>query len=213
MSVIVGQHYGSWRVLVADRRRTTCICICGCVRILSTDELLNRTAAASCGCTGLSNQERAALREEEAARGAARTAAVEALTLVKHGDLAVLRAAANRLREKPRDQPHTPLTKRSNLDILLDDDVSFDTAMFVVTDRYMRGNPAANSTIDALMFSLRSGTAALKRQDVRQRLAALDERQLRDICKQLLNRHVAKPWSAAEVEMFVMVWTECHHGR
>ena len=71
---------------------------------------------------------------------------------------------------------------------------------------------AAQSTIDALMYSLRSGTPALKRQDVRQRIAAVDERQMRNICKQLQNRNpkVAKSWTAEEVEAFVIVWAMCH---
>jgi hypothetical protein len=54
------------------------------------------------------------------------------------------------------------ITKRSNLDILLDETISFDTAMHIISDRQMRGNPAAQSTIDTLMYSLRSGTPALK---------------------------------------------------
>jgi hypothetical protein len=36
---------------------------------------------------------------------------------------------------------------------------------------------------------LRSGTPALKRQDVRQRIANVDERQMQDICNQLQNRN------------------------
>jgi hypothetical protein len=78
--------------------------------------------------------------------------------------------------------------------------------------RYMDGNPAAQSTIDALMYSLRSGTAALKRKDAKQRIACLDERQLHACCKQLQHRRpdIAKSLSKDEVEMLVAVWAACH---
>jgi conjugal transfer/entry exclusion protein len=81
--------------------------------------------------------------------------------------------------------------QRSNLEMLLDDS--------------MRGNAAAHSTMDALMYSLRSGTAALSREDVRHRLAALDEKQMRDVCTLLQKRNpnVAKSWTSDEIECFV----------
>jgi hypothetical protein len=73
-------------------------------------------------------------------------------------------------------------------------------------------NPAAQSTIDALLYSLRKGTPALKRKDVMQRIAAINEIQLHDICQQLQNRNpaVAKSWTAAEVEMLVTAWAARH---
>jgi hypothetical protein len=73
-------------------------------------------------------------------------------------------------------------------------------------------NPAAQSTIDALMYSLRSGTAALSREDVRQRLAALDENQMRDVCPRLQKRNpnVAKSWTSDEIECFVTAWAARH---
>jgi len=71
---------------------------------------------------------------------------------------------------------------------------------------------AASSTIDALMYSLRSGTPALARSDVQQRLAALSEGQLHDICKQLQNRNpaVAASWNSADVEKLIVMWVSRH---
>lgn len=72
--------------------------------------------------------------------------------------------------------------------------------------------PAASSTIDALMYSLRKGTAVLARSDVQQRLGDVDQDQMRNICKQLQNRNpaVAKSWTGGEVEMLVIAWAACH---
>jgi hypothetical protein len=62
------------------------------------------------------------------------------------------------------------------------DRMSIGTLWETLNDQRRHGR-AAQSTIDALMYSLRSGTSALKRQDVRQRIAAVDEKQMQDICK------------------------------
>lgn len=104
------------------------------------------------------------------------------------------------------------MTKLSNLDLLLDGTVSLAGACGEIADRYLRSNPAASSTIDALMYSLRKGPAVLGRADVQQRLIAVDEDQMRDICKQLRSRHpeVAKSWAVADVEALVLAWAACH---
>ena len=72
--------------------------------------------------------------------------------------------------------------------------------------------PAANSTIDALMHALRGGVKALARDDVQRRVAALDERQMHDCCKELQHRNsnVAKSWTEDEVEKLVATWASCH---
>lgn len=71
---------------------------------------------------------------------------------------------------------------------------------------------AAASTIDALMYSLRKGIVALSRDDVQQRLVALDEQQMRDVCAQLLKRNsdVTKSWKPDEIEHLVIAWAACH---
>jgi hypothetical protein len=75
-------------------------------------------------------------------------------------------------------------------------------------------NPAAQSTIDALLYSLRSGVAALARQDVQRRLAAADENQLRQMCALLQRRNprIAPSWSDAEIENLIEAWAARHDG-
>ena len=98
------------------------------------------------------------------------------------------------------------------LDILLDDSISLDRAMALIADRFMHGNPAAQSTIDAVMYSLRSGVAALKRQDVRTRLATVDESQLRQMCALLGKRdgRIAPLWPDADIKTLIKAWVACH---
>lgn len=105
-----------------------------------------------------------------------------------------------------------PLAERDNLDLVLGEDVSLDCAMGIIADRQLRGNPAANSTVDALMAALRGGAKALARDDVQRRVAALDERQMHDCCKELQHRNsnVAKSWTEDEVEKLVATWASCH---
>jgi hypothetical protein len=76
----------------------------------------------------------------------------------------------------------------------------------------VRNSPAPQVTVDALMFSFRSGTAALARRGVHERLSRVDEAQMREMCTQLKNRNrsVAKSWSPDEIEKLVMLWATCH---
>jgi len=75
----------------------------------------------------------------------------------------------------------------------------------------MKG-PAAESTIDAVMYSLRGGTAVLSRDDVRHRLAVIDEMQLLEMIGLLQKRDgkIAPRWSDDEVEQLMQTWTACH---
>jgi len=133
--------------------------------------------------------------------------------MISKNDLDLLSDAADTiLGGRGKQTTSSALAKRSNLEILLDESISFDSACAQIAARYMDGNPAAQSTIDALMYSLRSGTAALKRKDAKQRIACLDERQLHACCKQLQHRSpdIAKSLSKDEVEMLVAVWAACH---
>jgi hypothetical protein len=105
-----------------------------------------------------------------------------------------------------------PLARRSNLDLLLAEDVSFDCAVGIIADRQFCGVPAAKSTIDALMYSLRAGVKALARDDVQRRVAMLDEDQLRDICVILQKRNArfARAWTGDEIKYLVMMWAAGH---
>jgi Arc/MetJ family transcription regulator len=69
---------------------------------------------------------------------------------------------------------------------------------------------APQVTVDALMFSFRSGTAVLARDDVKERLSRISEGQLREVCTQLRNRNVAKSWTDDEIKKLIVIWTTCH---
>ena len=71
---------------------------------------------------------------------------------------------------------------------------------------------AAQSTIDAVMYSLRGGTAVLARDDVRSRLAVIDEPQLLEMIALLQKRdgRIAPRWSNDEIEKLMETWTACH---
>jgi hypothetical protein len=105
-----------------------------------------------------------------------------------------------------------PLAERSNLDLLLAEDVSFDCALGIIGDRQLCSMPAAKSTIDVLMYTLRAGVKALARDDVRRRVVVLEEQQVHDCCKELQHRNsnVAKSWTEDEVEKLVATWASCH---
>jgi hypothetical protein len=72
---------------------------------------------------------------------------------------------------------------------------------------------AAQSTIAAVLYSLRGGTAVLSRDDLlRVRLADVDESQLREIVHLLQKRdgRIAPPWSDDEIIKLLKVWVDCH---
>jgi hypothetical protein len=68
------------------------------------------------------------------------------------------------------------------------------------------------STIDAVMYSLRGGAAVLSRDDVQRRLAVIDETQLLKMIDLLQKRDgkIAPRWSDDEVEQLMQTWTACH---
>jgi hypothetical protein len=71
---------------------------------------------------------------------------------------------------------------------------------------------AAQTTIDAMMYSLRSGTTVLSRDDVRARLADIAEAQLLEMIVLLQKRdgRIAPRWSDDEIEQLMQTWTACH---
>jgi hypothetical protein len=68
---------------------------------------------------------------------------------------------------------------------------------------------AAQSTIDAVMYSLRGGIAVLARD---RRLALVDEAQLREMIELLQKRdgRIAPRWSDDDVKQLIQTWTSCH---
>jgi hypothetical protein len=123
--------------------------------------------------------------------------------------LAPRSSLSNLVRQKPVSVSDRP---RDDREVLFDETLSLDGAMSIVAGRQLRGSPAANSTVDALMYSLRSGVNALARNDVQPRIAMLDERQMHACCKELQHRNpdIAKSWTKDEIEKLVALWASCH---
>lgn len=64
---------------------------------------------------------------------------------------------------------------------------------------------AADSTVDALMYSLRGGTTALARPDVLRRLSALSDKQLREMMARLqkLKPEIAPAWTPEDLKLLI----------
>ena len=71
---------------------------------------------------------------------------------------------------------------------------------------HFRGR-AAQSTVEALMFSLRSGVQTLGQLDTLRRLCELGDEQLRDVAVrvQRFEPHIAPAWSAEGIEVLIIV--------
>jgi hypothetical protein len=103
--------------------------------------------------------------------------------------------------------PYTP-EAIARLRRLMDDSVSLDRAWAAIA----RPSGAAASTVEALMFSLRSrGVQALGEPDVLRRLAQLDDAQAREIAIRLqkLKPHIASAWTPEDVQVLLTVWSNC----
>jgi hypothetical protein len=103
--------------------------------------------------------------------------------------------------------------QRENAEILrarrlLDEDFSLERAWSEINDAPAR---AAASTIEALMFSLRVGGAALACPHARRRLAELTEA-LHEVCARLqkIDPNIARAWTPVEVELLVGIWIDIH---
>ena len=70
----------------------------------------------------------------------------------------------------------------------------------------------AASTVEALLYSLRAGGAALDCRHARRRLAELTEAQLHEVCArfQKIDPNIAPAWTPIEVELLVAVWNDLH---
>jgi hypothetical protein len=110
-----------------------------------------------------------------------------------------------------------PLSHSSNADPadlkrlrrLLDEDVSLERAWHELNEARKRLAPQV--TVEALMFSLRSGGAALERKDVRERLSRMSETQLHEICARLRKLTIARPWTSEETALLTELWETIPH--
>jgi hypothetical protein len=90
--------------------------------------------------------------------------------------------------------------------------VSLERAWHELNSAHFRGR-AAQSTVEALMFSLRSrGIKALDEPDTQLRISELSEQQLHEVGGRLqrLKPEIARAWSAEDVEQLVAAWV-AHH--
>jgi hypothetical protein len=115
------------------------------------------------------------------------------------------RYADKRQRREPVD-PHTVRARR-----LLADDISLERAYGEIHAERLRGRAAA-ATVDALVYQLRKGGSALSDPNAKRRLAELSEQQLHEVSARLLKfmPHIARPWTSAEVEALVELWSALH---
>lgn len=76
-----------------------------------------------------------------------------------------------------------------------------------------RSDRAADSTVEALVFGLREGVAALATHPDRQRrLSELSRRQLSEVCERIQKfmPHIAPAWTPDEVQALVNIWGRIH---
>jgi hypothetical protein len=87
---------------------------------------------------------------------------------------------------------------------LLADDVSLERAWREVNTAHIRGR-AADSAVEALMFSLRSGIGALTDPKTVRQLCELSDAQTRQIAVRLqkFKLHVAPAWAAQDLEVLL----------
>ncbi len=70
----------------------------------------------------------------------------------------------------------------------------------------------ARSTVEALMYSLRRGVNELTHPDTLRRLSAIDNAQLKAVCRRLQNfkPEIATPWSSEKVAALIAKWKKLH---
>jgi hypothetical protein len=78
---------------------------------------------------------------------------------------------------------------------------------------FNRECPTPQTTIEALMFGLRDGLAALANNPDRlRRLSELSAEQLKAVCRRLqnFNQEIATPWSSDQVTALIAKWRGLH---
>ena len=115
-------------------------------------------------------------------------------------------------READKEQRRRPLDPRIvRARRLLADNVSLERAYGEIHTEHLRGR-TAEATVDALVYQLRKGGAALSDLNARRQLAELSEQQMHEVSARLQKfmPHVARPWTPDEVEVFVELWSALH---
>ena len=81
------------------------------------------------------------------------------------------------------------------------DEMSLE-ALMAHFERARRGHGAPQTTVEALMFAMRSGAKALSEPSNQRRLKELSEAQLHEVCARLqkFKSNIARAWTQAEIE-------------
>jgi hypothetical protein len=81
-------------------------------------------------------------------------------------------------------------------------------------ERARRRHGAPPTTVEALMFAMRSGAKAVSESSNQRRLKELTEVQLHEVCARLQNfkSNIARAWTSAEIEGLVTIWAELQNG-
>jgi hypothetical protein len=96
---------------------------------------------------------------------------------------------------------------------LMDDSISLDRAWH---ELHGRRSGATASTVEALVFGLRDGLAALPKNPDRLRpLSELNAEQLKAVCRRVqnFNPEIATLWSSDDVAALITKWRELHARR
>ena len=114
-------------------------------------------------------------------------------------------AAARRKTDKAQ-RGNTKDPRLEKLRRLMADDISLDRADAELRADRLRGR-AADATVDALVFSLRSGVGVLKRPDVLRPLSELSNPQVREIAVrvQKFKPDIAPAWTAQDLQVLLAV--------
>jgi hypothetical protein len=85
-------------------------------------------------------------------------------------------------------------------------EISLERLWHELNAAHFRG-PAAQSTVEALMFSLRSGVQALGQPDTLRRLCELSDEQPRDVAVrvQRFKPHIAPAWNGEDIEVLIIL--------
>jgi hypothetical protein len=88
--------------------------------------------------------------------------------------------------------------------LLADGDISYERAYYEI----LRDRPAPEALVDALAFSLRRGVNELTQPDTLRRLSALDQDQVKGVCRRVQNfkPEIAPAWSADAVDALIAAW-------
>ena len=94
--------------------------------------------------------------------------------------------------------------------LLLEPGVSLERAWHELKAAHFRGR-AAQSTVEALMYSLRErGIKERSEPDTQRRISELSEEQLHDVGSRLQALKIVRAWTAEDIEQLVDTWVVCH---